>query len=155
MLYKINGSVVHLLGLPYLTSAPTVDASFGDPNQVSISWDPWSSDSGNGEGPVDRYIVYYRYASDVDAAYIFSESAGTSNSLVINGLNIDTEYDFVVVVARAGVGGAGRPSSKTTVRTECGSKNFNLEIDEMIVTEFIIIGGHRGIYNLWVKIENW
>ncbi|XP_071799173.1 receptor-type tyrosine-protein phosphatase T-like [Asterias amurensis] len=107
--------------LPYLTSAPTVDASFGDPNQVLISWYPWSSDSGNGEGPVDRYIVYYRYASDVDAAFTFSESAGTSNSLVINGLNIDTEYDFVVVVARAGVGGAGRPSSKTTVRTKCGT----------------------------------
>ena len=114
-----------LTAQPYLTSAPTGYASSTDPTQVIIYWDQWSS--GQGDGPVEQYEVHYRYKNDSmdNTSYPFlTATSSASTSLVVDGLDVDTEYDFAIVVVRSGEGGAGLPSHKTTVRTQCASKNI-------------------------------
>ncbi|XP_038068352.1 uncharacterized protein LOC119737808 [Patiria miniata] len=109
--------------LPFLTSAPYI--GFTDSASIIVRWSPWTSTQGRGDGPVLRFEVHYRLRSDDvdDTTYEFVETAATntSTSLIIRGLEVDTEYDFVVVVVREGDGGAGPPSPKVTIGTTCAT----------------------------------
>ncbi|XP_038064405.1 phosphatidylinositol phosphatase PTPRQ-like [Patiria miniata] len=128
--------------LPYLRTPPTVTPDYLAPRNLIISWRSWESDGG-GDGPITGYEVLYRYARNGsgDSSYDYSRTvdSNVTTSVVIGGLDVETDYDFAIVVV--GEGGAGSPSNKTTYKTLCAAPSAPLtlsvsriETDELEIT---------------------
>ncbi|XP_022101739.1 receptor-type tyrosine-protein phosphatase F-like [Acanthaster planci] len=130
--------------LPYLRIPPQVSYTYSDPTKLTLNWLSWES-NGGGDGPILRYEAVYRYANDTegDDSYNFTRvvDSNVTTSVEITGLDPYTDYDFAVVVVREGVGGAGPPTNKTTIKTLCPAPTAPLtlsarriELEEIEIT---------------------
>ncbi|XP_038066557.1 tyrosine-protein kinase receptor Tie-1-like [Patiria miniata] len=94
--------------LPYLSQPPAVVAG---PESVTVNWQAWDPhNQDSGDGPIIRYIVYYKYASiawSVGGEISVTDQSKAAYSLVVQPLEPSTQYQFSVATVRDGPGDQG------------------------------------------------
>ncbi|XP_022109418.1 tyrosine-protein kinase receptor Tie-1-like isoform X3 [Acanthaster planci] len=108
-----NGSLwtyvrVSLFVQPYLSQPPAVLAGLAS---VTVTWHPWGSyTTDSGDGPVVKYVVYFKRASvewTVGGEVQVIGNTQPANSFVVQPLVTSTQYQFSVSAVRDGRGGEG------------------------------------------------
>ncbi|XP_071839785.1 receptor-type tyrosine-protein phosphatase kappa-like, partial [Apostichopus japonicus] len=83
---------------------------------ITVSWRPWDDKMDPGDGPIIDYRIQYQQT----AADNFIEiKEGLNLSHQLTGLQIDTLYEFKIILVREGRGGKGAPSNTQRQRTLC------------------------------------
>ncbi|XP_077981771.1 receptor-type tyrosine-protein phosphatase kappa-like [Glandiceps talaboti] len=102
--------------LPQLTSEPWITNV--NKTQVTVNWNAWQSSIDIGDGPIEKYEVWYKNTSENDFVQ-YQNVLPTQTSSVVNGLTPYSNYMFALKAYRPGVGGGGSLSPHITGETSC------------------------------------
>ncbi|XP_077981774.1 receptor-type tyrosine-protein phosphatase alpha-like [Glandiceps talaboti] len=102
---------------PGISSEPWI--SDVNKTQVKVNWNAWQSSVDIGDGPIDKYEVWYKKTNETDLI-MYPENVNPGQLyLVVNGLLHYTNYTFAIKTYRPGIGGGGDLSPNVIGRTSC------------------------------------
>ncbi|XP_071811261.1 receptor-type tyrosine-protein phosphatase mu-like isoform X2 [Apostichopus japonicus] len=84
---------------------------------ITVSWPAWNHEMDIGDGPIIDYKIQYREEGTTESFMEVRRGGGLSHQFT--GLQPDTQYEFMIVLAREGQGGEGAPSNTQRQRTLC------------------------------------
>ncbi|XP_071811257.1 receptor-type tyrosine-protein phosphatase mu-like isoform X6 [Apostichopus japonicus] len=83
---------------------------------ITVSWPPWDDKMDPGDGPIIDYRIQYQQKG---ADNFMKIKRGLNLSHQLTGLQMDTLYEFKIILVREGQGGEGAPSNIQRQRTLC------------------------------------
>ncbi|XP_077980993.1 receptor-type tyrosine-protein phosphatase kappa-like [Glandiceps talaboti] len=103
---------------PVLRDAPLIENI--ETYQVTVKWNTWQRGVDIGDGPIEKYEVWYKKTSENDYA-AYPQVVSSQTVLVVDGLSPYTDYMFAVRTYRPGEGGDGALNPYVRATTKCDS----------------------------------